>query len=175
MIRHRIISRLLPWLILPLVLAGCGGAANAGPEDKPAEDAVTAPDFTYQDAAGNQHRLSDLRGKTVLLNFWATWCPPCVFEMPFLQQAYEQLPEDKVAILAVNVGERPETVAAFMEKHGFTLPVLLDPGGVIADGYRAYQFPTTVIIDGAGIIREYKIGPLSSVEEILARLERVTS
>jgi len=167
---------LLPFVFLisvTLVLAGCGGA-NPESAANPAGDVTTAPDFGYQDAQNNQHRLSDLRGEVVLLNFWATWCPPCVYEMPFLQQAYEQLP-DGVQVLTIDIGEKPETVAAFLEEHGLTLPVLLDRDGAIAAAYRAYNLPTTVIIDAEGIIREYKIGPFSSAEEIFARLERVKS
>jgi peroxiredoxin len=168
-------------ICVTLILAGCGGSApvaappkDAPPEDSPAKDELLAPDFSYRDSEGNDISLSDLRGQVVLLNFWATWCPPCVYEMPFLEDAHQQT-QGNAVILAINVGERAATVSAFVEEHGLTLPIILDQNGAIAQQYRANQFPTSVIIDADGIIREYKIGPFTSVEEILDRLERTAS
>ena len=155
-----------------LLLAGCGG--GSAPAAEPVEDALLAPDFSYRDAAGNDVLLSDLRGKVVLLNFWATWCPPCVYEMPFLEEAHRQLPDNAV-ILAIDIGEKAETVSAFAEEHGLTLPIILDQNAAIAQLYRANQLPTSVIIDAEGIIREYKIGPFSGAGEILDRLARTAS
>ncbi len=158
---------------LALVLPGCGGAA-ADAAQKPARDAITAPDFTYRDEAGVERQLSDLRGQVVLLNFWATWCQPCVYEMPFLQAVHEQLPDDAM-ILAISIGEKPETVAAFVTEHGLTMPILLDQDGTIGQDYRVNKLPTSVILDGEGKMKEYKIGPFSGAEEILARMESARS
>ena len=173
----RLLKYLIPGLIgVTLLLAGCGGgsAADTTPVT-PAEDPMLAPDFSYRDAAGNQVSLrDDLIGQVVLLNFWATWCPPCVYEMPFLEEAHRQLPDNAI-ILAVNAGENADTVSAFVAEHGLTLPVVLDQGGAISAMYRAYQLPTSIIIDADGIIREYKIGPFSGTGEILDRLERAAS
>ena len=159
---------------ITLLLAGCGGGGGSAPAVEPVEDALLAPDFSYRDAAGNDVLLSDLRGKVVLLNFWATWCPPCVYEMPFLEEAHQQLPDNAV-ILAIDIGEKAETVSAFVEEHGLTLPIILDQNAAIAQLYRANQLPTSVIIDAEGIIREYKIGPFSGAGEILDRLARTAS
>ena len=174
-----------PWkyLILGLIsvsllLAGCSGGSAAGTAPTtptaPTSDAQLAPDFSYRDAAGSEVKLSDLRGQVVLLNFWATWCPPCVYEMPFLEEVHQQLPENAV-ILTIDIGENADTVSAFATEHGLTLPIILDPRGAIAQQYRANQLPTSVIIDADGIINQYKVGPFSGPEEILDRLERAAA
>jgi len=163
---------LLGLICVTLLLAGCGGGRSS--TAAPAEDALLAPDFGYRDAAGDEVSLSDLRGQVVLLNFWATWCPPCVYEMPFLEEAYRQLPAGAV-ILTIDIGESAATVDAFAVEHGLTLPIILDQDAAIARMYRANQLPTSVIIDAAGIIREYKIGPFTGAGEILDRLERAAA
>jgi peroxiredoxin len=161
-------------LSVTLLLAGCGGGTVEPTPPAPPEDTQLAPDFSYRDAEGNEVTLSDLRGQVVLLNFWATWCPPCVYEMPFLEAAHQQM-SDNTIILAVNVGENADTVSAFLTEYDLTLPVILDRNGAIAQLYRAFQMPTSVIIDADGIINQYKVGPFSGTKEILDRLERAAA
>jgi len=170
----RLWKYLIPGLLcVTLLLAGCGGGNAA--DAAPTENTQLAPDFSYRDAAGNEVSLrDDLRGQVVLLNFWATWCLPCVYEMPFLEEAHRQLPDNAI-ILAIDVGENAATVSAFVAEHGLTLPIILDQNGAIAAQYRAFQYPTSVIIDAQGIISQYKVGPFSGTGEILDRLERAAA
>ena len=130
---------------------------------------VPAPDFTLVDQFGNSHTLSDYQGKTVFLNFWGTWCPPCRAEMPDIQELYQEYGENSedVIILGVatpNLGKEgsSEEVAAFLEENGYTYPTLMDEGGVIAGGsYYISAFPTTFMIDKEGNVFGYATGQLS--------------
>ncbi|MGB9722676.1 MAG: peroxiredoxin family protein [Chloroflexia bacterium] len=135
---------LLGWLIL---LLGCStaGAARRGQE---------APDFALPALTGETLRLSDFRGRPVLVNFWNSWCPPCRTEMPELQRVHEAL-GDRVVILAVNLlypEDRPEDVRAFAQEQGLTFPILLDSDGRVTVDYRVASLPTSFFIDGRGKI-----------------------
>jgi len=116
-----------------------------------------APDFTLQTTAGESITLSDLRGKVVVLNFWATWCPPCRAEMPALQEVYDARRAD-VIVLAVNQNEPPSLVEDFGREQGLTFPLLLDPDYVVNDDYRVSLLPSTFFIDRAGVIRDIVYG-----------------
>ena len=120
----------------------------------------TAPEFELVDANGDSHKLSDYAGQPVVLNFWATWCAPCRVEMPFLQNIYEQA-EGDVAILAINFDEDGDLVKAFGDELNLTFPLLLDPDGEIQDEYLVFNYPTTLFLDGAGVIQFVHIGILS--------------
>ena len=132
-------------------------------------DAMPAPDFTLKDQFGNSHTLSDYKGKTIFLNFWGTWCPPCRAEMPDIQGLYKDYGENSgdVIILGVatpNVGKEgsSEEIAAFLEENGYTYPTLMDEGGAIAGGsYYVSAFPTTFMIDKNGNIFGYATGQLT--------------
>ncbi len=116
-----------------------------------------APDFRLQTLDGGSVSLSELRGKVVLLHFWATWCPPCVEEIPSLDRLYRSQPHDGFAVLAVSVDEGgAPAVKAFLERNGLTLPVLLNPDRSVAAGYGTFKFPETYLVDREGIVR-YKI------------------
>lgn len=119
-----------------------------------------APDFTLTDLEGKTVKLSDLRGRAVLLNFWASWCPPCRAEMPDLQEAHEQYGDD-IRILAVNIQEDREVVKDFVREFGLTFTVLLDSDGSVARTYRIAAIPTSFFIDRSGIIRLRWVGALS--------------
>jgi peroxiredoxin len=147
-------------LISVLLIAGCSGDSEA------TDGEIQAPDFQLNTLDGQTVCLSDFRGEVVLINFWATWCGPCAYEMPFLQQVYDEWQEAGLVLLAVNVGESPEKVAAFMQDHGFSFPVLLDTEGIVATQYGASSIPTTFLIDENGIAQAVKIGAFQSVEEI---------
>jgi len=125
------------------------------------EEGVLAPDFALLTPEGGRLVLSDFRGKTVVLNFWATWCPPCRAEMPELQAAWEerQSSEDFV-VLAVNLDETPFEVNRFFEDFGLTFPVVLDVGGSVADHYGVRGLPATFFIDPAGVLRSKNLGPV---------------
>jgi len=120
-----------------------------------------APDFALQTLDGETVRLSDYRGQVVLINTWATWCPPCRDEMPDLEAYYRRRQADGFVVLAVNSQESPGTVAAFLEEHDFTFPVLLDPDGVVTKDYRVYGLPTSFFIGRDGVVRGVWSGRLS--------------
>jgi peroxiredoxin len=119
-----------------------------------------APDFRLPSTDGRSIGLADLRGKVVMVHFWATWCPPCVEELPTLAKFYEELKGGDFEMLAVSVDEGGSAaVNAFLRKNGLNLPVLLDPGGSVSGLYGTYKFPETYIVDRKGEVRYKVIGP----------------
>ncbi|GMR10700.1 MAG: hypothetical protein BMS9Abin28_1522 [Anaerolineae bacterium] len=128
-----------------------------------------APDFSLPDLNGERHSLGQHRGEAVILNFWATWCPPCRFEMPVLQQAFERYSDQGFVVLAVNLTESDDRdlVAPYRDELGLTFPILLDEESLVSgDLYRVLGIPTSVFIDRRGIVREIYIGaiPLSELD-----------
>lgn len=121
------------------------------------EKGQPAPDFTLENLDGEPMALEDLRGKVVLLNFWATWCGPCRVEMPALESRHQQYPE-QLAVVGIDFDEPKENVAAFMEEFGLTFPILLDPGAVVQDAYRIRGYPTSVFLDQDGTVQIVHIG-----------------
>ncbi|HSB34744.1 MAG TPA: TlpA disulfide reductase family protein [Nitrospirota bacterium] len=119
-----------------------------------------APDFSLASLNGRSISLADLRGKIVMVHFWATWCPPCVEELPTLAKLYEELKGGDFEMLAVSVDEGGgAAVEAFLKKNSLTLPVFLDPGGSVSRLYGTYKFPETYILDRQGSVRYKVIGP----------------
>lgn len=142
-------------IIILLVLAGIGAfTIGSGLTDKNELPKVgsTAPDFQLVDLDGKVHKLSDYRGKAVMLNVWGTWCPPCKEEMPDMQQQYEKWQERGFEILAVNLGESKVTVANFVEEHELTFHILLDDNMSVRKQYGVYWYPTSFFIDPQGKI-----------------------
>ena len=120
-----------------------------------------APDFVLRDLAGNDVRLSDYRGETVLLNFWATWCGPCRLEMPAIEGRYQAFKEDEFNVLAINFDESEDAVREFRDELGLSFPLLLDPGGNVQRLYRIRGYPSTVFIDPQGVVSIVHIGLLT--------------
>jgi peroxiredoxin len=119
-----------------------------------------APEFRLQALDGRTVSLADFRGKVVMVHFWATWCPPCVEEIPTLEQLHRSASSTDFEILAVSVDEGgASAVAEFMRRNGFSLPALLDPGGSVAGLYGTFKFPETYIIDRRGVVKYKAIGP----------------
>lgn len=119
-----------------------------------------APDFTLTALDGSSMALHDLRGQGVILNFWASWCPPCKAEMPALQRVYEAYRDQGLVVVAVNVtaqDARPN-VESFVADYGLTFPVLLDLDARVATMYRVHSLPTTFFIGPDGVIQEIVIG-----------------
>lgn len=131
-----------------------------------------APDFQLTDMEGHAQRLSDYRGRGVLINFWGSWCEPCVNEMPLLKEAYAQA-GDGVEVLAVNVGQSRGTVKQFAEEQGLIFPLLLDVSGETAKTYRISGLPVSVLIDAEGVIAEVHTGEMKSVDEIKRMIDEV--
>ena len=139
-------------LCLPLLLfTGCKK------EEAVVEVGSPAPDFTATLLDGSSFRLSKQQGKAVLLNFWATWCGPCVSEMPAFTRLVEAYGE-RLSLLAVNCGEDADTVARFLAETGYTFPIALDPEGEIGALYPTDGIPYTLIIAPDGSITAIQIG-----------------
>lgn len=124
-----------------------------------------APDFELTSLTGETVKLSDYKGKMVMLNFWASWCPPCRVEMPHMETYYQEYKdEENIEILAVNMTtlERgsKEKVGEFVDKHGLTFPILMDEEGDVKDLYKVMVYPTTYIINPEGIITDKVMIPL---------------
>jgi cytochrome c biogenesis protein CcmG, thiol:disulfide interchange protein DsbE len=128
-------------------------ACNRG--SRPAQTGKPAPDFTVSDGATSVH-LAGYRGRVVLLNFWATWCAPCVAEMPSLLQLHRDNPD--IAIIAVSVDEDADAYKQFLERRHIDLITVRDPGESAPKLFRSEQWPETYVIDRAGVIRRKFIG-----------------
>ncbi|MCX8061364.1 MAG: TlpA family protein disulfide reductase, partial [Anaerolineales bacterium] len=135
-----------------------------------------APDFTLESTTGNSLTLSSQQGKPVILNFWASWCPPCRAEMPTLQAVYEQYGTQFV-LLGINASTQDRLPSAYqlIAEMKLTFPILLDTNGATVAAYRVSSFPTTFFIDRKGIIREIVIGGPLSEASLRTRLEKLLS
>ncbi len=131
-------------------------------------DTVAAPDFTLTDQNGTTHTLSSYQGKTIFLNFWATWCPPCRSEMPEIQALYEKYGENQgdlvvLGVAAPDTGQEgsAEHISAFLSDNGYTFPVVMDDAGLYSSLYGIRAYPTTFMIDKDGNVFGYAQGALS--------------
>lgn len=120
-----------------------------------------APDFTLTTSTGDTLRLHDLRGQAVLLNFWASWCGPCRWEMPALQAVYEEHREHGLLVVAVNQGDSEKEVSVFIHDLSLTFPVALDDDWKVGDLYGIRALPTSFFVDRDGIVRAIVVGALS--------------
>jgi len=165
-----------------IFLLGLGGlvasrlTALAASQEAAPRVGYRAPDFTLPTLDGRPVNLRALEGRVVLINFWASWCPPCREEMPALQSVYAQhKPEHGLEILAVNQMEDPVIVVTFAELLGLTFPIPLDSDGAVSQRYQVRGIPTTFLVDRGGVIRDIVIGgPMSEayIESKLAPLWR---
>ncbi len=191
MTRFRTLSVVAALVLLVLVF-GCSQVETASQTGKEAPDTVLvetpqtgkrapdtvlveaapqvgkmAPDFTLTSLTGEVIQLSAFRGKPVLLNFWATWCPPCRDEIPLIQSVFEESSGAKLAVMSINGWEDKATIQEFMSKSGLTFPVLLNyPGKATVTTYKVVYIPTTFIIDATGIIKSIKVGSFESKAEL---------
>lgn len=125
-----------------------------------------APDFGLTAMDGTKVVLSELKGRPVVLNFWATWCAPCRQEMPGLQEFYDKHKSDQWAFLTVS-NEKAGTLEAFLRENPHSFPVLLDEGGKVGDLYKVNSIPKTYLIDAGGTIRKVISGAISDPEKAL--------
>lgn len=137
---------------------------NSSVQNQDASTANQSKDFTLTDLEGKSVKLSDLKGKKVLLNFWATWCPPCQAEMPDMEKFYAETKDTDLVILAVNIGEDRETAKSFMEKSGYSFRVLLDTGSEVAALYNIRAIPTSYFINSDGNISNQHIGAMDLLQ-----------
>lgn len=155
------LTLILLLVVAYLVLQRLGYMLSA-PAISPGEVRTRQPfpiDFRLPDLRDQPIRLSDLRGRVVLLNFWATWCPPCRAEMPSMQALYQDYREKGFEILAISSDVKgKETVAPFVERLGLTFPMLLDPRNVVGTQLRVRGIPTSYVLDKQGRIVGLEIG-----------------
>ena len=136
------------YILASLLLVQTAHGAELEPYTATGEPEITLPDFK-----GNTHSLPDYHGKVVLVNFWASWCPPCIYEMPELTRLKQQLADQPFEILAVNVGEKKYKVRKFTELVNFKLPVLLDTRSKTFDDWGVETLPTSFLLDASGKVR----------------------
>ena len=161
----RYLSGLLsPIAIIPIILGLAIGLSPGGTDlwanDIRPDEGRFAPDFTLRTLDGKTVRLSEFRGKkVVLINFWATWCPPCRLEMPTMQQIYSEYKRKGLEVLAINIEpDAKEEIRDFMKELRLTFPALLDSEMKVTRKYRLIGLPVSMLIDRQGIIRSKDIG-----------------
>ena len=155
-------KRHLVALFLIVLCPAVSGAAQDGALKKLGfmvqEGSMEAPGFTTEDAAGTRVDSASFRGRLVVLNFWATWCPPCRLEMPAMERLYQEFRGKGLEVVAVNFMESPELVRAFAEEQELTYPMLLDSRAEIAERYGVMRLPETVLIGRKGEVIAKTIG-----------------
>jgi len=152
---------------LLIVLSGLLGMAA-----RPPLVGSPAPEIVLRDLQGRDVKLSDLRGKVVLVNFWATWCKPCKEEMPAMQASYDKFRDKGFVVLAVNELEDTARVAEHIRTHGHTFEVVMDHNNQVANMYGVVGLPASFLIDPQGIVRERISGSLlteSRIEEMVKK------
>jgi cytochrome c biogenesis protein CcmG/thiol:disulfide interchange protein DsbE len=141
-------AALIPWLT-----RAQDQALDAGQSSRPPASAnYAAPELTLQDLDGNPVTLADFQGQVVLVNNWATWCPPCQSEMPALETYFEEHSRDGLVIVAIESGESLEQVTSFARQYGLTFTILLDPHATALEAFRNWNLPSTYIIDRDGTV-----------------------
>jgi len=149
---------LLPLVFSLLFLAGCVSFAAPLPALNGAEP---APTISLPTPDGDMLSLADYRGKVVFVNFWGTYCPPCVAELPDLQEVYDKLKDKDFIIIGLNAEEKPEKVKAFVQENGITFPIIISDDATVNPLYRLKHMPSTWFIDKNGILRGKIEGQMS--------------
>ena len=161
------------WIYALLLLALLVAPGCTKQDTEPAVEGKLAPDFTLKDLSGRPVQLSSLKGKVVLVNFWATWCPPCREEVPSLVKMNQAMQGKPFQLLAVSIDEGGrDAVTTFFKKSGSELPALLDTDGAVSRRYGTTGVPETFVINPKGVIMKKVVGGLDwSSPEVLAALE----
>jgi thiol-disulfide isomerase/thioredoxin len=170
-IRRQSVTLLFHLLLIARLLTS---AAFAGGTLEPFEGDSTAPDLSLPNLKGATRTLADYRGKVVVVNFWASWCPPCIKEMPGMQRLQEKMTDQPFVFLPVNVGEQKYRVWKFVKLINFTLPVLLDTDSKTFNGWNASVLPTSFLLDAEGHIRYRVQGDLEwDSEDVVSLIEKL--
>lgn len=158
------------WTVASRVPSAVGAPLSSSPSPR---EGFLAPDFTLDTLDGGQVTLSELRGKIVIINLWATWCPPCRAETPALEKSYEQYKDSGVVLLGVNLTDQDSVseVESFVQEFKLTYPILLDRDGSVSTLYQLRGLPTTYFVNRAGIIRTVVVGGPMSETFILSKIE----
>jgi peroxiredoxin len=156
------VKELLKYALVVALVAGAGFTFVRLQEGKgyALKKGTAAPTFRLPTLSGGDVDLASFRGRLVVVNFWATWCPPCVEEMPSLERLHRKLAPEGLVLLSVSADEDEPTLRRFVAAHGLTFPVLRDPGGAgPAQAYHTTGYPETFVIDGKGVLVDSYIGP----------------
>jgi cytochrome c biogenesis protein CcmG, thiol:disulfide interchange protein DsbE len=159
--RWLIVGALMPLLVLA---AWALLLANRSPSASGAQIGLAAPDFALTNLTGEPVRLSDLRGRPVIVNFWASWCGPCVEEFPLLQSAQAAHQADGLTVIGVVFRDNSEAARAFMQRMGASWAAAMDPGEQVAQGFGIHAPPETFFIDRDGVVRGRQIGQLTGAD-----------
>ena len=156
------------------VSADRSGASTAGKIPAP-QQGFFAPDFELKTPKGESIKLSDLRGQAVLVNLWATWCPPCRAEMETIEKVYQEYQDQGFTVLAVNMTYQDEVlkVMRFVTEHHLTFPILLDETGDMANSYQLKSLPSSYFINRDGTIHEVVIGGPMAEALLRTRIEAI--
>jgi peroxiredoxin len=159
------------WMYLS---ADKSGASTIGTTAAPAQG-FPAPDFELSTTSGGTIHLADLRGQAVLVNLWATWCPPCREEMPAIEKVYNEYKDRGLVVLAINMTYQDDAsrVMPFVEEHGLTFPILVDETGDTGRAYQLRSLPSSFFIDRDGIINEVVIGGPMAEALLRTRVEEI--
>ena len=172
------------WAILSFIILGIGlvwiGWSRVPPETEASlaiapQAGFLAPEITLTTLEGNTIRLSDLRGQPVLINFWASWCPPCKAEMPAVQRVQSLYQDQGFVVLAINATQQDtrETAEQFIKNGGYTFQVLLDTQGEATRSYQIHSLPTSFFIDAQGMIKEVVVGGPMAEALLRIRVEQL--
>jgi cytochrome c biogenesis protein CcmG/thiol:disulfide interchange protein DsbE len=161
----------LAWIFIS---ADKSGISTSGKIPAP-QQGFLAPDFELKTTTGETIKLSDLRGQAVLVNLWATWCPPCRAEMPAIEKIYNEYKDKGLVVLAVNMTyqDTPSNIAPFVSERGLTFPILLDDAGKVGADYQLRSLPSSFFINREGIINEVVIGGPMAEALIRTRVEEI--
>ena len=161
----------LAWIFIS---ADKSGATTSGQIPAP-QQGFLAPDFELKTTTGETLKLSDLRGQAVLVNLWATWCPPCRAEMKSIEKVYSEYKDQGLVVLAVNMTyqDDPTKIAPFVTEQGLTFPILLDETGAMGHAYQLRSLPSSYFIDRAGKINEVVIGGPMAEALLRTRVEEI--
>jgi len=162
--------RLLTFGLTVLALGAALPAAAQGYQVRAWPARQSVPEFATRDMTGHLWRLRDLKGRAVLINFWASWCEPCLNEMPSLQTVAELYGPDTLVVLAVNFKLSIPTIQNFVQKTALQLPVLPDPQGLVARQWGVKAFPTTVLVAADGKVRSVVQGEVDWTDQPASRL-----
>jgi thiol-disulfide isomerase/thioredoxin len=158
------------WIVLSADNTGAVTAANAAPQA-----GFSAPDFTLMTPDGDSYTLSKLHGQAVLVNLWATWCPPCRAEMPTIEKMYQEYKDQGFIVAAIDMTyqDDPFAVVPFIKEFGLTFPILLEETGDVASAYQLRSLPSSFFVNRSGIISEVVIGGPMSEALLRTRIEEI--
>ncbi|MGF9713891.1 MULTISPECIES: thiol-disulfide oxidoreductase ResA [Paenibacillus] len=145
--------------------------SSAAKDSEEVKKGAKAPDFKLASLDGKTYELSDFKGSGLVLNFWGTFCPPCVREMPALEKQSKVWKDKQVQIVGINLNESPITVRSFLQQYNISFPILMDRDE-IRKKYKVSSYPTTFYIDANGIIQDIFVGEMTE-RDIQTRIEKI--